>query len=193
MRYIVFFLIILLLFIPIKIPLKIFFEENKLEIYIFSRLIFPVTKRVNSTPKRKEEEHKSKDKKIKKHKKPPLDLEDYITIGGSLIYKLYNYKFKPKLKIDININIGLEDAATTALICGSLYSVNPIIYYILLLIFKIPDFNFEVKPIYNKSVIKFYITSIIYVSLVKIIFMIIYLLISFIKEVRLIRSGLNYE
>jgi hypothetical protein len=152
----------LLLLLPIKVKLTLIYENNKINIYIFN-------KQINKKSKAAEEKvniNLSKAFKFKLKRFMPKDIK------GSII-RLKKNKLKPGLKLSFVINYGFDDAAVTGVSYGILQSSSSLIYTLISFIFKVKNYNFEVTPHFNTSMLNFRITGIISANLVQIIYMLI--------------------
>lgn len=154
--------IILLLLLPIRVKLTLIYENNKVNIYIFS-------KQINKKAKVAEEKvntYNAKKLNFQLKRFMPKDL-------NKAIFRLKKNKIKPRLKMSFVINYGLDDAAITAISYGILHSFSYVFYNLTSIIFKIKKYNFEVNPYFNTSMLNLRITGIISLNLVQIIYMLI--------------------
>lgn len=144
-------LIILILFIiPLPIKIKFIYINNKISIFLFN-------KKINLEKK----DIKKKEKAIKEK-----NSIDYL----SIFQTLKDNRFKPTLKLDLELEIGTSDAAYTALLYGSTWTLLSFVYRILICIFNIKKFNPNVTPDFNNKKLNVLIKSILFISLVKVIY-----------------------
>ncbi len=94
-----------------------------------------------------------------------------------LISTLSSLKYKPLLKINLSLDYSLNDAARTAIFYGIIYNTTSLTYILLNYIFNIKRFNFKITPLFeDKFLLKIETSSIIFLSLANIIYIIINLL-----------------
>lgn len=163
-------LVILFIPIPLKISTYYFAEDYYIKFYRFIIL----SKEKNKLKKKKEKELYKDDLKKKKTTKFKLDNFRVKDIRP-LILKLYNRSFKPWLKFKCNIDYSLNDAAQTALLYGSICQQLPdLVHLIINIPFKSDKFTFDINPIFeDKFLLKIEISSIIFISLAHIIYVLI--------------------
>ncbi len=148
---------VLLLFIPIPIKISVKILNNKYYIYVYGKELKKNTKNKQSDNKY----HNKKDYKI------------ILKSTFKFINKLKKHPFKPSLKLKVNLNYGLDDAALTGIAYGFFNALFYSLFPILNTIFKIKCFNVDIHPLFNEK--KFYLcaTSIIYINIVKIIYIVL--------------------
>ena len=179
--FFIFFLILLIFFIPIPIKFNIYYSTINYYLKLYG---FTIISKKKSEYKKKHY-HKVKFSLQKEHNSF-WRLYNNINFKSldfkSLISNLYNSKFKPLLKIKVSLDYSLNDAARTAIFYGVLSQVPPLIYIIINVPFKTYNFNFKITPIFeDKFLLKIETSSIIFLSFANIIHMIIILL-KFIKK-----------
>ena len=179
--FFIFFVILLMFFIPIPIKFNIHYSTINYYLKLYGLTIIS----------KKKSEYKEKHY----HKVKPSLKKEHNFFGRlynninfksidlkSLISNLYNSKFKPLLKTKVSLDYSLNDAAKTAIFYGVLSQVPPLIYILINVPFKIYKFNFKINPIFeDKFLLKFETSSIIFLSFANIIYMII-ILFKFIKK-----------
>ncbi|MCM8711066.1 DUF2953 domain-containing protein [Clostridium sp. SYSU_GA19001] len=170
-----FFLIVLIL-LPIPIKLKLESTNEDFSFYIYN---FKIILKSNIKKKKISISNEKKKKKIN------LKFNDFKII----VHNIDCLKFKPTLRMHINLNFSLDDAAATAVISGFLYSLSPILYRCLSIVFKPKFYSFNVNPDYNDKMLKTQITSIIFINLAKII----YMFIAVIKTLKYIKKLNHYK
>lgn len=164
-------LVIVLIFV-IPIPIKISIYYSKIDYYMKLYKIIIISKK---KIKHKIKPSKGGESAIRKEHKIFADLYGNIDIK-SLIRYLYNSQsiFKPVLKIKFSLDFSLNDAARTAIFYGALYQIPTLIYILMKIPFKISKFNFKINPIFeDEFLLKFEISSIIFLSFANIIYIII--------------------
>jgi hypothetical protein len=177
---IIFVILLLIIFVPIKIKLRVLFKENKLSVYIYKFQILP--------KKEKKEEDSTLAKKRKKKDTEKKEKKKFLTTflkkirikSMSLLDDLIYNKFKPKLRVKNNILYSLEDPALTAEIFGAM---NLTIYSILSLIGLFLNLTpiVQLEPTFiNKTFFDIEFESILSVSLAQII-VILFLVVKNIK------------
>ncbi|MCY6354335.1 DUF2953 domain-containing protein [Clostridium sp. ZS2-4] len=148
---------LIFLFLPLPLLITIGYKTNTLSVYIFGIKLYPGKK---SNKKLSKKTHKKK--KTKK-----ISLKDYKEIWN----KITNNPFKPSLYFKFNMIYGLDDAAKTAILYGTLSSLPPFLYNLFSYFFHTKKFKIDFKPIFEKSILEFKIKSIIWINFAKIIYM----------------------
>lgn len=168
--FIIIIFFILILFIPI--PLKFNLHYSKDRYYIKFYNINIISNDDYILKKFLEE----KEENIKDSK-----LEDYMNIDSNeknlkpLIKTLYislsRNKFKPSIKFSSDIIYSLGDASKTAICLGLFYNINPILFYIFSILFKVKLLKNNFNPLFKDEILfEFTISSIITVNLAQIIY-----------------------
>lgn len=176
----VFIIALIILLFPIPLKIKLVFINKELKIFIYKKEIKPSNKiDLNETLdkiKNKEAETENNDNKIKnKEQKNKVSAK-------VLLHICLNNLFKPTLKINFNINFGFNDASITALFYGFINTIPGFIYNILCKFFKIKSFKFNTQPIFNTEMVSIEISSIIFVNLVKVIYISLKIALLYFKE-----------
>ena len=156
---IIFILLITICFIPIPIKIKFIYEDNvpKLFIYKFNMNLKSFSKGIKS---------KATSKNTKK--KGSIKFQNIKMI----IKKINSSNFKPRLKLKVKIEFGFSDAAITALSYGLINILWPIIYELFNVVFKIKNFQYDFNPDFNNAKVKLQANSIIFISLVNVMYMV---------------------
>ncbi|MBZ9687988.1 DUF2953 domain-containing protein [Clostridium estertheticum] len=155
-------LIIILFPIPLKITLK--YRNKVLEIYIYNKKIkakSPSKDKVNS-------KIKSIEKGIAK-----IDFFKSLTYNDIklIIYKIKNLKFKPTMILNTYLEYGLDDAAFVAILYGLIHTSYSFLYLLLQNFVEVKKIDLKVTPHFEENDFNLEISSIIYTSLGKIIYM----------------------
>lgn len=176
-------IVFILIFLPLPVLITVFYKTNTLFVYIFGVKLYP----------RKKNKKNISPPKYKKEKSRKISLEDYNKIWD----KINTSPVKPSLHFEVNIIYGLDDAAKTAILHGTLSSLPPFLYnlhrldngtkteilhgtrsflpaflYNLLCSFLYTrKFKIDLKPNLEKSILEFKIKSIIWINFAKIIYM----------------------
>ncbi|MDR3596714.1 DUF2953 domain-containing protein [Clostridium sp.] len=168
--------ILLIFFIPIPIKFSIYYSAEDYYIKLYKIVI---------VSKKKDIIKKDIIKKDIKYKSEP-EVKDKFNLL-SFLYKninlksflsnLYRLKFKPLLRIKFSLHYSFNDAAKTAVSYGVLCQLPQIIFLLSSIPFNVRKFDFKINPIFeDKFLLKFETSSIIFLSLANIIYMIIILL-----------------
>lgn len=178
--FFIFFVILLMFFIPIPIKFNIYYSTINYYIKLYGLTI--ISKKNLSHIIR----HHKVDPSLEKEHKFFSSLYNNINLKSlewrPLLSNLYNSKFKPLLRIKFSLDYSLNDAAKTAIFYGVLCQAPPLIYVLLSVPFKTCKFNFKINPIFeDKFSLKIETSSIIFLSFANIIYMII-ILFRFIKK-----------
>ncbi len=148
----IFIIIILIILVPIPIKFKLKYADKKLAMYIYN---IDLISKIKSTQKNA----KSKNKKN-------FDLQNF----KFLLSSLSRNKLKPTLRFRLNLQYGLDDAAYTAIFYGLVSALSPLIIKVLNYFFKIKKQSISITPNLNKFILKLELESIIFVNLVKVIY-----------------------
>ena len=172
--FFIFFVILLIFFIPIPIKFNIYYSIINYYIKLYGFTI--ISKKKHSHIIR----HHKVNPSLKKEHKIFLSFYKNINLKSlewkPLLSNLYNSKFKPLLRIKFSLYYSLNDAAKTAIFYGVLCQAPPLIYVLLNIPFKTCKFNFKINPIFeDKFSLKIETSSIIFLSFANIIYMIIIL------------------
>ncbi|OFI07620.1 hypothetical protein CLOACE_02240 [Clostridium acetireducens DSM 10703] len=168
-----------ILFIPFPIKICFYYNNGKINVFLYK---INLSNNINKKYNIKKEGKKEYDNKEK---------VSYVYLKNTYgsIYKIFqSLKFKPKLSFHISLYYGLGDAAHTAIFYGILNSLYTVIYKTIDNFFNIKHIAFKVKPNLENKVLKVNITSIFYINLAKLIYM---LIIFFIKSHK--NKSVNYS
>ncbi|MGG7176096.1 DUF2953 domain-containing protein [Clostridium paraputrificum] len=170
------FILFLLLFIPIPLKISIYYSKENYYIKLFNlKLLKKGTHNENEDYLDKSSNLKKQKNSIKKKK---FDKSFFKTITPKIILKaLDKNKFKPLLFLKGSFSYSLNDAAYTAILYGLLSSLFPLLLRVIRILFKTSKFKLPIKPLFkNELLVKFEMKSIIFFSLVQIIYMIFLIL-----------------
>jgi hypothetical protein len=154
--YYIIIILIALIIIPVPIKLRFTFVDNNPNFYIYN-LKINLHKNIN------------KAKKIKKKSKAKKRIKFSVNDFKIILHRINCAKFKPTLRMKIISNFGILDASATAILCGVMHSLSPVVRNLLSVIFKIKNYDFSLQPEFNKDVVTAQINSIIFINLAKII------------------------
>lgn len=164
--FIILFVILLILFIPIPIKLIIYYSSEDYYIKIYKLTLM--------SKKRPPQIDKPVVKKERKFFSGMYKNVNYKTLISN-VYSL-NLKFRPFLKLNLSLDYSLSDAARTALFYGILCQLPPILYNLIRKLFNIKRYNLKINPVFeDKFLLKIESSSIIFLSFANIIFIIIIL------------------
>ncbi|ERI91352.1 hypothetical protein HMPREF1982_03311 [Clostridiales bacterium oral taxon 876 str. F0540] len=166
--YILALLLIILLLLPIPIKIRLSYLNKCLKLYIYRFQINPLKKKDKA-------EHKKKPKRTEIKRK--LNFSDILFI----IKNINRNKLKPVLKLQILLNYGLADAAVTGISYGVISYLISLVPNFFSIPFKIKKYKSTINPDFNNFKLETKIESIIYISLVKIIYMSFIVIKSFIS------------
>lgn len=176
--YFILLVIIILLLIPIPIKLSIKYPSFNINLYLYNF-------KLNLDKLR----HIFRKNKMKKYVKPlHKEKEEFdLTYILFLLDRIENIKFKPTIRFNLYCNYGFSDASSTAVAFGYINSINPFLYELLNVPFKVKSYDFNIKPNFKGVFLESSIDSIIFVNIIKIIYMLL-----FIRKKRN-RSNLNFK
>lgn len=154
---ITFILLIIFSFIPIPIKIKFIYEDKIAKLFIYG---FNINLRSLM--------QKKKNYSNVKKQKNKFNIENAKTI----LKKIDSSNFKPKLNLKITIDYGFSDASITGLSYGLINMMFPIVYRLFKVIFKFKNFDYHINPDFNNVKVKLQVNSIIYISLVNVMYMV---------------------
>lgn len=170
-------IILVILFIPFPLKISAYYS---IEDYYIKFYKFIILSKQKDNLKIKKEKELYKDKTIdennfKNEKVPKFTLDSFsIKEIRNLIFKLYNRSFKPWLKFKCNMDYSLNDAAKTASFYGVMCQLPDLVHLISNIAFKSKKFTFDINPVFeDKFLLKIEISSIIFLSLAHIIYVLI--------------------
>jgi hypothetical protein len=162
--------ILLIFFIPIPIKFSIYYSAEDYYIKLYKIVIVSKKKDII--------------KKDIKYKSEPEVKEKFNLLSflykninlKSFLSNLYRLKFKPLLRTKFSLHYSFNDAAKTAVSYGVLCQLPQLIFLLSSIPFNVRKFDFKINPIFeDKFLLKFETSSIIFLSLANIIYMIIIL------------------
>lgn len=193
MKILILVIIILLLLILIPIPIKIsmFYSNNNyyIKVYNFNIISSKKSKKINTyinCKLNKLIERTSIDTSN-------IDFNFYKLFLKKLIFNLKRNKHKPKFKFNGELSYSLFDSFNTAIFYGILSTFFSFIYRGLNIPFKMKKSKLNIKPVFKDTLsINFYCKSIIFLSLGKVIYMLVIFLKTYlqVKEVTLFKGRL---
>lgn len=174
-------LLLLLLFMPISLKFNIYFSKDRYYIKLYNiNLLSNDDGVIRSFIDKKNIKDKFEDYKKNNSKSENKDInekkEDEEEIDKKILFeKIYKTlkknKFKPSFKFDSDIVYSLGDASTTAIAFGLFYNINPILFNLFSILFKVKLFKNDFKPVFkDKLLFELTISSIITFNLVQIIY-----------------------
>lgn len=191
MKILILVIIILLLLILIPIPIKIsmFYSNNNyyIKVYNFNIISSKKSKKINKYVNRK------LNKLIDRTLINDIDFNFYKLFFKKLIFNLKRNRHKPKIKFNGKLSYSLFDSFNTAVFYGILSTFFSFIYCGINIPFKIKKSKLNIKPVFKDTFsINFYCKSIIFLSLGKVIYMLLIFLKTYlqVKEVALFKGRL---
>lgn len=187
--------IFLLIVFPFPLKIEITLHKNIFILRLFKFRLFSSTNGIENKLVRKfinksaeAIEPKTKIKAKKKQTKRHTFIKKKKVTKKLSFKKLYTNiscsKFKPLLKIRGNLDFGVDDAAYCAIIYGFLNNIPPLLTFLLDKIFKVKGININISPKFNTNTLSLGITSIFYLNIANIIYILYLIHKSFeIKEV----------
>ncbi len=176
-------IVILVLLFPIPIKITLIYANEIFTLKIYNKVIIP--------SKSKKTEAKKKDKPSDYVKTPNEEKTSKLKLKDlkEIIELFTNSKFKFTIRTKFRLDYSIEDAAINAIAYGFLYQLVAFISTILNLFFKVKNFTPTINIKYNENFIKFESTSIIFINISKIIYMVIVIFYHFMKGRR--KSSFN--
>ena len=176
-------LTIILFPIPLKITLK--YRNKVLEIYIYNKKIkakSPSKDKVNSNIKAME-------KGMGK-----IDFLKSLTFNEIklIINKIINLKFKPTIFLNTKLEYGFDDAALVAVLYGIIHSAHSFVYLLLQNFVKVKKIDIKVIPHFEEHDINMEISSIIYSSLAKNVY-IVFIMIICLVNIKILHNKSNIK
>jgi len=180
-------LAIILFPIPLKITLK--YSNKVLEIYVYNKKL-----KIKALSKLGLDNVSNPNTKTnKKTKKKKNILKSFTFNDLKLInYKVMHLKFKPTLHLNTNLEYGFDDAAFTAILFGIIHNIYSFLYLLLQNFVKVKKIGIKVIPHFEEHDFNFEISSIIYSSLVKNVYMAFILIICLIN-IKKIHNKSNFK
>lgn len=168
-------IVTLVLLFPIPIKITLIYANEIFTLKIYNKVIIPSkTKKTKAKNKNKRSDYVKTDNEEKISKLKFKDLKGIIEL-------FINSKFKFTIRTKFRMDYSIEDAAINAITYGFLYQITAFISTILNLFFKVKNFTPTINIKYNENFFKFESTSIIFINIAKIIYMVIVIFYHFIK------------
>ena len=162
---IIFFIIITILFFPIKLKLSVVYTENSLTMYLYKFKMFDSKNKSEKEKSRAENNYNNRNETTQKFKNI-LNLSSLRSINEFFI----NTKIKPSIKLNFQLGYSIEDAMNCALLQGFLYSISYIPLWILNKYLNVKDYKVNINAKFNDKFINFKSICIIYFNLANIIY-----------------------
>jgi len=164
--YSILFTITILLLIPIPIKLSFNYSKLNMNFYIYNfKLNLEKLMKL----------YKKKEKKVTAQPLEKKKKEFDLTTIFSLINSIENIKFKPTIRFNFYCNYGFIDASNTAIAYAYINSISPFLYKLLNKPFKIKSYDYNIKPDFQGAFLESSIHSIIFVNIIKIIYMLVFI------------------
>ncbi|MBU3110692.1 DUF2953 domain-containing protein [Clostridium lacusfryxellense] len=163
--FLILFLLLLIILFPIPIKITLKYSNKLLEIFIYKKKL-NINKPLKKSKKANSNEPNTKSLQIYLKSLITYNSDDMKLIS----YKIKNLKLMPTLILNTKVEYGLDDAAVVAILFGSLYTAYSFLHKILLNFFKVKNMDFNVIPHFEENDLHIEISSIIYISLSKIIY-----------------------
>ncbi len=168
-------IVTLVLLFPIPIKITLIYANEIFTFKIYNKVIIPSkTKKTKAKNKYKRSDY------VKTHNEEKISKLKIKDLKG-IIELFINSKFKFTLRTKFTMDYSIEDAAINAITYGFLYQITAFISTILNLFFKVKNFTPTINIKYNENFFKFESTSIIFINIAKIIYMVIVIFYHFIK------------
>ncbi|HCO74486.1 hypothetical protein [Clostridium sulfidigenes] len=168
-------IVTLVLLFPIPIKITLIYANEIFTLKIYNKVIIPSkTKKTKAKNKNKRSDYVKTDNEEKISKLKLKDLKGIIEL-------FINSKFKFTIRTKFRMDYSIEDAAINAITYGFLYQITAFISTILNLFFKVKNFTPTINIKYNENFFKFESTSIIFINIAKIIYMVIVIFYHLIK------------
>lgn len=168
-------IVTLVLLFPIPIKITLIYANEIFTLKIYNKVIIPSkTKKTKAKNKNKRSDYVKTDNEEKISKLKFKDLKGIIEL-------VINSKFKFTIRTKFRMDYSIEDAAINAITYGFLYQITAFISTILNLFFKVKNFTPTINIKYNENFFKFESTSIIFINIAKIIYMVIVIFYHLIK------------
>ncbi len=168
-------IVTLVLLFPIPIKITLIYANEIFTLKIYNKVIIPSkTKKTRAKNKNKRSDY------VKTHNEEKISKLKFKDLKG-IIELFINSKFKFTIRTKFRMDYSIEDAAINAITYGFLYQVTAFISTILNLFFKVKNFTPTINIKYNENFFKFESTSIIFINIAKIIYMVIVIFYHLIK------------
>ncbi len=168
-------IVTLVLLFPIPIKITLIYANEIFTLKIYNKVIIPSkTKKTKAKNKNKRSDY------VKTHNEEKISKLKFKDLKG-IIELFINSKFKFTIRTKFRMDYSIEDAAINAITYGFLYQITAFISTILNLFFKVKNFTPTINIKYNENFFKFESTSIIFINIAKIIYMVIVIFYHLIK------------
>ncbi|WP_051823825.1 DUF2953 domain-containing protein [Clostridium sulfidigenes] len=168
-------IVTLVLLFPIPIKITLIYANEIFTLKIYNKVIIPSkTKKTKAKNKNKRSDY------VKTHNEEKISKLKFKDLKG-VIELFINSKFKFTIRTKFRMDYSIEDAAINAITYGFLYQITAFISTILNLFFKVKNFTPTINIKYNENFFKFESTSIIFINIAKIIYMVIVIFYHLIK------------
>lgn len=168
-------IVTLILLFPIPIKITLIYANEIFTLKIYNKVIIPSkTKKTRAKNKNKRSDY------VKTHNEEKISKLKFKDLKG-IIELFINSKFKFTIRTKFRMDYSIEDAAINAITYGFLYQITAFISTILNLFFKVKNFTPTINIKYNENFFKFESTSIIFINIAKIIYMVIVIFYHLIK------------
>lgn len=168
-------IVTLILLFPIPIKITLIYANEIFTLKIYNKVIIPSkTKKTKAKNKNKRSDY------VKTHNEEKISKLKFKDLKG-IIELFINSKFKFTIRTKFRMDYSIEDAAINAITYGFLYQITAFISTILNLFFKVKNFTPTINIKYNENFFKFESTSIIFINIAKIIYMVIVIFYHLIK------------
>lgn len=168
--FIIIIFFILILFIPIPLKFNLHYSKDRYYIKFYNINIISnddyILKKFLD-----EKEENIKDSKLEDYMDIDSNEKNLKPLIKTLYISLSRNKFKPSIKFSSDIIYSLGDASKTAICLGLFYNINPILFYIFSILFKVKLLKNNFNPLFKDEILfEFTISSIITVNLAQIIY-----------------------
>lgn len=174
--FIIIAVLVLILFIPIPLKFNLHYSKDRYYIKFYNINIISnndgiIRKFLNKKDNKKN--IKNSKENIKNHintdsTKGKSEIKLHIK---NIYITLKNNKFKPSIKFCSDTIYSLGDASRTAIFFGLFYNINPILFYIFSILFKVKLLRNDFKPVFKDEILfELTISSIITFNLAQIIY-----------------------
>ncbi len=168
-------IVTLVLLFPIPIKITLIYANEIFTLKIYNKVIIP-----SKTKKNKARNENKWSDYVKTPNEEKISKLKFKDLKG-IIELFINSKFKFTIRTKFRVDYSIEDAAINAITYGFLYQITAFISTILNLFFKVKNFTPTINIKYNENFFNFESTSIIFINIAKIIYMVIVIFYHLIK------------
>lgn len=159
------FIILFLLFVPLPLKLTVYFSKEEYFIKFYKlNLLSKNDGLIKKILNKKKKDNKKENRNInnKSNETDEDDSKNKETTTNKKfdkhfikdVYKtIKKNKFKPSIKYDGKVTYSLNDSANTALFYGLLSNINPFMYYLFSIVFKVKKFKNKFNPVFKDEII----------------------------------------